>query len=130
MDSPPPVLVFMIYASLAWILIIIILLLFYNYVVSIDFWQYKVEVEVIWKPYRSNIILLTNYRIRSWWFACGQVNTIDGPTKLARQDAILGGLSIGHLLAWLKTQVSWFHCLCLLLFSSSLKGGKISSKLI
>ena len=26
-----------------------------------------------------------------------QVNTIDGPTKLVRQDAILGGLSIGQL---------------------------------
>ena len=25
-----------------------------------------------------------------------QVNTIDGPTKLVRQDAILGGLSIGQ----------------------------------
>jgi len=25
------------------------------------------------------------------------VNTIDGPTKLVRQDAILGGLSIGQL---------------------------------
>jgi len=36
----PPALVFMIYASLTWILII------------------------IWKPYRSIIILLTNYRTR------------------------------------------------------------------
>jgi len=26
-----------------------------------------------------------------------QVNTKDGPTKLVRQDAILGGLSIGQL---------------------------------
>jgi len=26
-----------------------------------------------------------------------QVNTIDGPTKLVRQDASLGGLSIGQL---------------------------------
>jgi len=26
-----------------------------------------------------------------------QVNTIDGPTKLVRQDAILGELSIGQL---------------------------------
>ena len=25
------------------------------------------------------------------------MNTIDGPTKLVRQDAILGGLSIGQL---------------------------------
>jgi len=74
----PPVLVFMIYASVAQILII------------------------MRKPYRSIIILLTNYRTR-----CGdsdlhrhdwQVNTIDGPAKLVRQDAILGGLSIGQLL--------------------------------
>jgi len=74
----PPVLVFMIYASLAWILII------------------------IWKPYRSIIILLTNYRTRWWWYRIAyrhdwQVNTIDGPSKLVRQDAILGGLSIGQL---------------------------------
>ena len=40
----PPVLVFMIYVSLARILII------------------------IWKPYRSIIILLTNYRTRWWWY--------------------------------------------------------------
>jgi len=72
----PPVLVFMINASLAWILII------------------------IWKPYRSIII---------FWPIIGlgdsdsglhrhdlQVNTIDGPTKLVRPDAILGGLSMGH----------------------------------
>jgi len=39
----PPIQVFMIYASLAWIPII------------------------IWKPYRSIIILLTNYRTRWWW---------------------------------------------------------------
>jgi len=39
----PPVLVLMIYASLAWILI------------------------KIWKPHRSIIILLTNYRTRWWW---------------------------------------------------------------
>ena len=39
----PHALVFMIYASLAWTLII------------------------IWKPYRSIIISLTNYRTRWWW---------------------------------------------------------------
>ena len=71
----PSVLVFMICASLAWILII------------------------IWKPYRSILILLTNNIIglgdgdsdlhrHGWW-----VNTIDGPTKLVCQDAILDQLS-------------------------------------
>ena len=67
----------MIYASLTWILI------------------------KIWKPDRSIIILLTNFGLgdgdsdlnkQDW-----QVNTIDGPTKLVCQDAILGGLSIGQL---------------------------------
>jgi len=43
-SARPPVLVFMIYASLARILII------------------------IWKPYRSIIILLTNYLTRWWWY--------------------------------------------------------------
>jgi len=33
------------------------------------------------------------------------VNTIDGPTKLVPQDAILGGLSIGQ---FDQTQQEWF----------------------
>jgi len=56
---------------------------------------------IIWKPYRSIIIFLNNIGLgdgdidlhRHDW----QVNIKDGPTKLVRQDAILGGLSIGQL---------------------------------
>ena len=36
-----------------------------------------------------------------------QMNTIDGPTKLVRQDAILGGLSIGQLK--LTTELQYNH---------------------
>jgi len=32
-----------------------------------------------------------------------QVNIIDGQTKLVRQDAILGGMSIGHFPAYCQT---------------------------
>ena len=35
------------------------------------------------------------------------MNTIDGPTKLVRQDAILGGLSIGQLSQHINANLKW-----------------------
>ena len=86
--ASPPALVFMIYASFVWILII------------------------IWKPCRSNIILLTNYRTRWWWKRFHrhdwQVHTIDGLTKLVRQDAMwLLPLTIHYITATSKFSLKY-----------------------